>query len=41
MKRQKVEKLSERPDTGLSDVDWGLFIIGDKINQMPVCNLFN
>jgi len=36
-----VIKMPERPDPGLSDVDRGLFIIGDKIDEMPVFDLFN
>ncbi len=41
MKRQKVVKLSERPDTGLSYMYLGGFVVGHKINQMPVSDLFN
>jgi hypothetical protein len=41
VEHQKVVKLSEGPDTGLPDVYRGVFVVGHKINQMPVRNLFN
>ncbi len=34
-------KLPECPDSGLGNVDRGFFVIGNKINQMPIFNSFN
>jgi len=41
VEHQKVVKLSEGPDTGLSDGYRGAFVVSNEIGKMQASNLFN